>query len=231
MTCLIIDDNPMARLALRKMVEDIEFLDSVEECKSAMEAFNFLQKTPADLLLLDVEMPGMSGLELLQSLEIKPLVILITSKTEYAVEGFELEVVDYIVKPVSIPRLLKAVQRAADRMTSQSYADLHNLGTDHLFVRVDNQLVRIGFEDILFLQALGDYVVFQTDEKKFMVHLTLKALEEKLPEERFLRVHRSYIIAVGKIENLEQNSLKIGKHLIPVSESNKKNLMDRLNVL
>ena len=231
MTCLIVDDNPMARLALRNMVDNIETLHSVGECENAMEAFNFLQKKPAELLLLDVEMPGMSGLELLQSLEIKPQVILITAKRDYAVEGFELEVVDYIVKPVTMPRLLKAVQRAGDQLSVQSNADFHDLGTDHLFVRVDNQLIRIGFDDILFLQALGDYVAFQTDKKKYLVHLTLKSIEEKLPEERFMRVHRSYIIAVDKIENLEQNSLKIGQHIIPVSESNKKKLMEKLNVL
>jgi two-component system LytT family response regulator len=231
MNCLIVDDNPMARLALRNMVEDIEDVQLAGECESAIQAFNFLQKTPADLLFLDVEMPGMSGLELLQSLEVQPLVILITYKTDYAVEGFDLEVVDYIVKPVSLPRLLKAVQRVKDRKAAQSPADVHELGTDHLFVRVETQLLRIDFDDILFVQALGDYVVFQTEKKKYPVHLTMKAIEEKLPGDRFLRVHRSYIVAVDKIENMEQNSLQIARHIVPVSESNKKKLLDKLNII
>lgn len=222
MNCLIVDDNPMARLALRNMVSDIEDLQLAGECESAIQAYNFIQKTPTDLLLLDVEMPGMSGLDLLGSLEEQPLVILITSKTDYAVEGFDLEVVDYIVKPVSMPRLLKAVQRAKDRNVAHSPANLHEMGADHLFVRVENQLIRIDFKDILFVQALGDYVVFQTEKKKYPVHLTLAAVEEKLPAEHFIRTHRSYLIAIDKIENVEQNSLQIAQHIIPVSESNKK---------
>ena len=220
----------MARLALRNMMEDIEAMQLAGECESAIEAFNLLQKTPADLLLLDVEMPGMSGLELLQSLETQPLVILITSKTDYAVEGFNLEVVDYIVKPVALPRLLKAVQRAKDRWAGTP-TEVQQLGPDHLFVRIENQLLRIDFEDILLVQALGDYVVFQTEKKKYPVHLTMKAVEEKLPADRFLRVHRSYIVAVDKIENLEQNSLKIASHIVPVSENNKKRLLEKLNIV
>ena len=231
MTCLIIDDNPLARLALRNMASEIEGLQLAGECESAMEAFNFLQKNPADLLLLDVELPGMSGLELLKSLDHQPLAILITSKTDYAVEGFDLQVVDYIVKPVALPRLLKAVQRAMERFEAQHPASAEELGASHLFARVNNQLLRIDFDDVLFVQALGDYVVFQTADKKHPVHLTMKAVEERLPPSRFLRVHRSYIVALNKIANLEQNSLLVGKHIVPVSENYKGELMQKLNVI
>lgn len=231
MTCLIVDDNPMARLALRNMLSNIAEISSSQECESALEAFNILQKNATDLLFLDVEMPGMSGLELLQNLEEPPLVILITSKTEYAVEGFNLEVLDYIVKPVSMPRLLKAVQRAKNRLTELSPADSPEFSNDHLFVRIENQLHRISFDDILFVHALGDYIVFQTATKKYPVHLTMKSIEEKLPDQRFMRVHRSYIVAIKQIENLEQNSLKIGQFIVPVSETKKKPLMDKLNII
>ena len=231
MTCLIVDDNPLARLALRNMASEIEGLQLAGECESAMEAFNFLQKNPADLLLLDVELPGMSGLELLKSLDHQPLAILITSKADYAVEGFDLQVVDYIVKPVALPRLLKAVQRAMERFEAQRPASVEELGPSHLFARVNNQLLRIDFDDILFVQALGDYVVFQTANKKHPVHLTMKAVEERLPASRFLRVHRSYIVALKKIANVEQNSLLIGKHIVPVSEHYKGELMQKLNVI
>ena len=231
MTCLIIDDNPLARLALRNMASEIEGLQLAGECESAMEAFNFLQKNPADLLLLDVELPGMSGLELLKSLDHQPLAILITSKTDYAVEGFDLQVVDYIVKPVALPRLLKAVQRAMERFEAQRPASVEELHPSHLFARVNNQLLRIDFDDILFVQALGDYVVFQTANKKHPVHLTMKAAEERLPASRFLRVHRSYIVALNKIANVEQNSLLVGKHIVPVSEHYKGELMQKLNVI
>ncbi|MBI1225976.1 MAG: response regulator [Bacteroidetes bacterium] len=231
MTCLIIDDNPLARLALRNMLADVEDLQLIGECDSAVQAFNFLQKTPADLLLLDVEMPGMNGLEFLKSLEHQPMTILITSKTEYAVDGFELQVVDYIVKPVALPRLLKSVQRAKERHEPQQPAQVHELSTNHLFARVNGQLLRIDFAEILFVQALGDYIVFQTADKKHPVHLTMKAVEERLPTDQFVRVHRSYIVSVDKISNMEQNSLQIGKHVVPVSESLKAELMRRMNVI
>ncbi|MCB0567084.1 MAG: response regulator transcription factor [Phaeodactylibacter sp.] len=231
MTCLIVDDNPLARLALRNMASEIEGLQLAGECESAIDAFNFLQKTPADLLLLDVELPGMSGLELLKSLDHQPLAILITSKTDYAVEGFDLQVVDYIVKPVALPRLLKAVQRAMERFEAHYPPGAEELGPSYLFARVNNQLLRIDFDDVLFVQALGDYVVFQTADKKHPVHLTMKAVEERLPPSRFLRVHRSYIVALNKIANLEQNSLLVGKHIVPVSENYKGELMQKLNVI
>jgi two-component system, LytTR family, response regulator len=224
MTCLIIDDNPLARLALRNMTSEMEGLQLVGECESALQAYNFLQTKPCDLLLLDVEMPGISGLELLESLDHQPLVILVTSKTEYAVEGFEMQVVDYLVKPVTMPRLLKAVNRALEHYQIAK-------PVNHLFARVDNLLVRIDFQDILFVHALGDYVVFQTEEKKYPVHLTMKAVEERLPRNHFLRVHRSYIVALDKIVNLEQNSLLIGTHAVPVSEKAKGELLQRLNIL
>lgn len=231
MTCLIVDDNPMARFALRNMLVDIDDLQMAGECESALEAYNFLQQTNCDLILLDVEMPGMTGLELLHSLEVPPLVILITAKADYAVEGFNLEVVDYIVKPVALPRLLKAVQRAKDRKLSLMDAHKTEENNNHLFVRVENQLLRIDFDDILFVQALGDYIVFQTPNKKYPVHITMKAIEEKLSDGRFLRVHRSYIVATDKIDNIEQNSLYVHGHIIPVSESNKKTLLNKLNII
>ncbi|PSR11657.1 MAG: DNA-binding response regulator [Bacteroidetes bacterium] len=223
MTCLIIDDNPLARLALRNMTSEIEGLHLAGECESAMQAYNFLKAQPCDLLLLDVEMPGMSGLELLKSLEKHPLIILVTSKTAYAVDGFEMQVVDYLVKPVTMPRLLKAVNLAMERHKDQYPAN-------HFFARVDSLLVRIDFQHILFVHALGDYVVFQTEDKKYPVHLTMKAVEERLPSNHFMRVHRSYIVALDKIVNLEQNSLLIGSHAVPVSEKVKGKLMQRLNI-
>lgn len=227
---MIIDDNPMARLALRKMLSAVEDLELSGEHEDAMAAFNQLQKEPVDLLLLDVEMPGMSGLELLKSLDYTPLVILITSKMEYAVEGFDLQVVDYILKPVALPRLLKAIQRARAKWEQAPQASVSESDDNTFFIRVNNQLQGLEYADIIMVQALGDYVVFVTKDKKYPVHLTMKAVEERLPLTRFLRVHRSYIIAVDKITNIEQNSLLLGEHLVPVSEGYKKGLMDRLNI-
>ncbi|PHN03345.1 LytR/AlgR family response regulator transcription factor [Flavilitoribacter nigricans] len=229
MKCLIVDDNPLARLALKKMLGGVADLILIGECENAMAAYNLLQKEPADVLFLDVEMPGMSGLDLLKSLDYQPQVVLITSKKDYAADGFDLEVVDYIVKPVEMPRLLKAVQRARDRWIQAGGSGQEGTGST-IFIRVNNQLLSVRYEDILQVQALGDYVVFVTADKKYPVHLTMKVVEERLPADRFLRVHRSHIVAVDKITNLEQNSLLIDDQVVPVSEGYKKALMERLNI-
>lgn len=231
MKCLIVDDNTMARTVLRNMVKQIRELEICGEYAAAIDAFNHLQKESVDLLLLDVEMPGMSGLELIESLSNPPLVILITAKTDYAVQGFQLQVVDYLVKPITLPRLLQAVNRAEEWKLSDSKSIQSAESKNYFFARINNQLIRIDWDDILFLQAMGDYVVIVTPGKKMPVHSTLKALEKKIPENRFTRVHRSYIVQVSKIVNLEENSIQINEHLIPVSERYKSELMEKMNVL
>ena len=173
----------------------------------------------------------MSGLELIESLTNPPLVILITAKTDYAVQGFQLQVVDYLVKPITLPRLLQAVNRAEEWKLSDSKSIQSAESKNYFFARINNQLIRIDWDDILFLQAMGDYVVIVTPGKKMPVHSTLKALEKKIPENRFTRVHRSYIVQVSKIVNLEENSIQINEHLIPVSERYKSELMEKMNVL
>jgi len=226
-----VDDNTMARTVLRNMVKQIRELEICGEYAAAIDAFNHLQKESVDLLLLDVEMPGMSGLELIESLSNPPLVILITAKTDYAVQGFQLQVVDYLVKPITLPRLLQAVNRAEEWKLSDSKSIQFAESKNYFFARINNQLIRIDWDDILFLQAMGDYVVIVTPGKKMPVHSTLKALEKKIPENRFTRVHRSYIVQVSKIVNLEENSIQINEHLIPVSERYKSELMEKMNVL
>jgi len=226
-----VDDNTMARTVLRNMVKQIRELEICGEYAAAIDAFNHLQKESVDLLLLDVEMPGMSGLELIESLTNPPLVILITAKTDYAVQGFQLQVVDYLVKPITLPRLLQAVNRAEEWKLSDSKSIQSAESKNYFFARINNQLIRIDWDDILFLQAMGDYVVIVTPGKKMPVHSTLKALEKKIPENRFTRVHRSYIVQVSKIVNLEENSIQINEHLIPVSERYKSELMEKMNVL
>ncbi|HMQ62370.1 MAG TPA: LytTR family DNA-binding domain-containing protein [Flavilitoribacter sp.] len=225
--CVIIDDNPMARTALRNLVRQVKSLELIGECESAMDAYGFLQRKKADLLLLDVEMPDMSGLELLRSLDNPPAVILITSKSDYAVDAFGLKVLDYIVKPVTLARLLQAVDRLAEsRHTARSAEH-----AGYIFVREENTLVRIDLEDILYLEAMGDYVRIATPQKKHTVHQTMKNLLDKLPADRFFRCHRSYIIAPDKIESIADNMIVINKDVIPLSETNKKELMDRINLI
>ena len=230
MTCLIVDDNPMARLALRNMVHQVDSLQLAGECETALEAFNLMRQTPVDLLLLDIEMPGMSGLELLESLDEPPVVILVTSKENYAVQGFQLHVADYIVKPASFPRFLNAVQHAQEVWKNRKKAGEAG-GERFLFVRSGNSFIRIDYENILYAQALGDYVAIMVGEKKVPVHITMKQLEEKLPPAAFARVHRSWIVAISKVDRLEDNAITIRQQIVPLSESYRVAFMKKMNVL
>ena len=217
------------------MVLEVQSLELAGECTSASEAFNFLQTQSVDLVFLDVEMPGMTGLDLIRTLKDPPLFILVTSKPEYALEGFDLRVADYILKPVTFPRFLAAVQHSSElfdlRKTPAAYGPESTVDPRFLFARVNNQLVRIDYDNILFVQALGDYVTIHTPGKKYTVHLTLKAIEERLPPARFARVHRSNIVAVDKVSSLEENSILIGKEMIPLSESHRAAFLKKMNIL
>lgn len=233
MKCLIIDDNPMARAVLRQLASNIEGLSVAAECASALEASNFLLKESVDLLLLDVEMPEMSGLELLQNLPSRPLVILITSKTDYAVEAFNLNVADYIVKPVTLHRFMTAIHKASELHGGKQNSLEKSTEKDYLFVRSDGALNKIRFDEILWVQALVDYVQFVTTSgKKHTVHSTMKSVESHLTDDRFVRTHRSYIVNVDKIDRIEEGSMIIiGKQVVPMSEQYKALLTKRLNLL
>lgn len=233
MKCLIVDDNPMARAALRQIVSKIEGLSLVGECQSAEAAFDRLKQEPVDLLLLDVEMPEMTGLDLLQSLPVRPLAILVTSKSEYAAEAFNLNVADYIVKPVTLPRFLTAVQKAREIWDSRNNVVEKHDGPEDLFVRANGALVKIRLDDILWVQALVDYVQFVVSSgKKITVHATLKSVESHLSDPRFIRTHRSYIVNLNKIDQIQEGSMiLIGKQIIPISEQYKPAVLKSLNVL
>ena len=231
MKCLIVDDNQIARMALKKLVEQVQNLELVAECNDAIEAYNYLSKNPVDLVLLDIEMPDMSGLDLIKKLgNRKPLIIFTTAKTDYAVEAFELSVVDYLVKPVTLPRFIQAVEKANEALESdRQEVKIEDQG--FVFVKDNGVLKRISIDDILYLEAMGDYVKVHTAHKFHVVHATLKSLEEKMPSSKFTRVHRSYIVAVNKIDFIQEGTISIGKASIPVADTYKAALNKRLNLL
>lgn len=231
MRCLIVDDNPLARVVLRHFLSEIAFTEIVGECESAIDAYNLLHQIRADVILLDVELPGMSGLELIQSLQEKPIIILVTSKEEYAIEGFNLQVADYLIKPVTFPRLLQSLQRAAKMLPNMLQTGAATPETEYLFVKNNNALVRLALTEVLFISALGDYVNIVTQSKKFTTHTTLKSVEERLPVDKFVRVHRSHIVNIRQIERIEDSTLVIGGITLPVSETYRPELIKRLNVL
>jgi DNA-binding LytR/AlgR family response regulator len=231
MKCLIVDDNKMARMAMKQLVNQVKDLELVKECADAMEAYNIINKEPIDLLLLDIEMPGMTGLELTKNLGNKrPLIIFTTAKTDYAVEAFELNVVDYLIKPITPARFLQAVERALDAVSSRrEEVKLSEQG--FVFVKDNGVLKRINVDEILFLEAMGDYVKVHTLQKFHVLHATLKSIEEKLPPSKFIRVHRSYIVALSKIDSIQEGIIAIGKSNIPVADTYRSALNKRLNLL
>jgi two-component system, LytTR family, response regulator len=232
MKCIIVDDNKMSRTVVKQLIEQVDFLELKAECENPVEAFNYLKKEDIDLVFLDVEMPGMTGIELIKNLEKRPIIILITAKKDYAVEAFELNVADYIIKPVTLPRFMAAVDRAKELFANRDQKlEVHEKEKDYIFVRSNSLLTKVKIKDIIYVQALGDYVNIFTADKRLTVHITLKGMEEKLPHDKFYRLHRSYLTALHHIDNIEEGTAYIGKHPLPIGEQYKKELLRKINLI
>jgi len=231
MNCLIVDDNKIARTTMKQLASQVKDISVAGECTNAMEAYNLLQEHAIDILFLDIEMPGMTGLELIKNLGKKcPVIIFTTSKKDYAAEAFELSVADYIVKPVMPARFLQAVEKA--RELCQSNNEEVTLNEDEfIFIRDSNIVRKLALQDILYAEAMGDYVKLFTPQKFYAVHTTLKAVEERLPANNFLRVHRSYIVAVSKIDTIQDGAIIINGKPIPVADAYRSALNKRMNIL
>lgn len=230
MNCIIVDDDELIRIDLERKIAGIPFLHLVGTCASATEAADLLMRTLVDLVFLDIMMPGMNGLQFLGSLSNqRPQVILVTSEKQYAAESYDYQVTDFIVKPVSDERFLKAVMRAAAKHNAVPEAAQGR--SNHLFVKYNGALARVETEDILYIEAHADYVTIHTAAQGYTVHSTMKTLQESLPEDKFFRVHNSFIINLDKISQIEDNLIKVDKKLIPVSRSRVKSLMQRLNMI
>ena len=230
MNCIITDDDEMSQKAMSFLVSQVPFLNLLGVCSNVSEALNILNTKNTDLMLLDIEMPAMNGLEFIKSLKDPPLTILITSKEQYAIEAFESNVVDYLLKPVALDRFFKAIGKAKN-IFDGGRKELDSSDSDHLFIKVNGLLTKIMIKDILWIEALGDYISINTSEKKLTVHSTLKAIENKLPSDKFVRVHRSYIVSVDNINSIDDNTIVINKELIPIGFVYKENLTKRLNLL
>lgn len=231
MKCLIVDDNKIARMAMKQLVNQVKTLELVAECSDAMEAYNYLSNENIDLLLLDIEMDGMTGLELTKKLGNKsPLIIFTTAKKEYAVEAFELNVADYLVKPVLPARFLQAIERAKE-LNAAPKKEEKSAEQAFVFVKDNGILKKINVDDILYLEAMGDYVKVYTAQRFHVLHSTLKSIEEKLPQSKFVRVHRSYIVSLEKIDFIQDGAITIGKASVPIADTYRTMLNKRLNLL
>jgi len=225
--CIIIDDEPLARKGLREYIADIEFLDLVGEFDQPLRATDLLSASDVQLMFLDIHMPKITGIEFLKSLQHPPLVVLTTAYPQYAVDGFDLNVVDYLVKPISFDRFFKAALKAKEAAGKGNAAGTV-IKEEYVFIKADNKLIKIFYDDILFVEALQNYVTVHTNTKKYITYLTFKNIEESLPEDKFLKVHKSFIVSANKIESIEGNLIRIGQHEIPISRNSKEEVLEKL---
>lgn len=237
--CLVVDDDPLSVQIVLNCIANTPFLQAAGSCASAVEAAEILRTQPLDVLFLDVEMPLMSGLDLLRLQIELPQVVLITSSEHYAVQAFEFAVADYLLKPLSYPRFLQAAQKVLEIVTAERAAEADTIGPapalatepDFTFVKLDTKLVRVDFREVQYVEALGDYVHIVTSQSKLIVYSTMRAIEEKFPPTQFVRVHRSFIANINCVQALEDNSLLIKDKYIPVGQTYLRNVLQRLNRL
>lgn len=230
--CLVLDDEPLGREIIEEYVNKTPFLELSASFGKPLEALTYLQENKIDILLTDIEMPQLNGLQFIDSLKSKPLIIFITAYRDYAIEGFESGVVDYLVKPVAYNRFIKAIIRAQENLKAKEFVQSDNeFELDRIFIKSDNKLVKIFFEDIVYIEALKDYLRIHISEKeRYITHSTMKAMEEKLPD-YFFRIQRSYIINTKYIKSFYGNTVKlsIGESL-GISTNHKADLFKRLGI-
>jgi DNA-binding LytR/AlgR family response regulator len=236
--CLIVDDERPALKLLKAYINKLPYLQLADSSENAMQAISALQKHEVDILFLDIQMPDLTGLDLLKVLKIKPQVILTTAYREYAVEGFELDVTDYLVKPFSFERFVQATQKAIERLQSKNASPTPPVSNpdnqskdDHFFVRTNYKMEKVEFKNIRFIKSMREYVSIYTTSQRFMVNQTMNKMETELPSDQFMRVHRSYIVALSQIQKIEGNQIVMKDEKIPIGASYRKAFFDKIRLL
>ena len=225
--CIVIDDEALARKYLKEYILKVPFMEFVGDFNSPLKAYDILERGEVDLMFLDIQMPDITGLDFLKSLNRKPFVILTTAYKEYALEGYELDISDYLLKPFSFDRFLKAVNKVNNQMLNKekraepgstyNQTDFHE---DYIIIRADRKYYKVNYDDLIFVEGQKAYVTFHSEGKKNVTALaSLRELEEKLPEKKFIRIHKSYIVSVKKIDSLEGNMIEIAGEKLPVGKS------------
>ena len=224
LNCIIADDEPLARKGIKNYVSKFPFLELHGEAASVADARQLLSAAEINLVFLDIEMPGINGVDFVRTLDKNVLIIFITAFTEYALEGYELNVIDYLLKPVSFNRFEKAVIKAKE------YFELQHTkkSPDYFFIKCANKFEKIIFNNILFIEALENYIKIYTTHKTFVTYLTFKSIEQYLPSDQFMKVHKSYIISISKITSLDSEEIKIEQHLVPLSRNYKNEVMEKI---
>jgi DNA-binding LytR/AlgR family response regulator len=225
--CLIVDDEPLARRGLEKYVQQVDFLSLVGQCKNALEANQALLNGPVDVIFLDIEMPNMSGISFLKTLPESPWVIFTTAYAQYALEGYQFRVLDYLLKPVAFEHFLRAANKL-HRLLLPSAPDAATPAADYIFVKSNKSLVKIRLSELLFIQSMQNFVVLHTGDAKYITLLTLKEAYEMLPTGSFIQTHKSYVVSKDKVEVIRENEIIIGAHCIPISSRLRAKVLEEL---
>jgi DNA-binding LytR/AlgR family response regulator len=230
--CIIVDDEPLARQGLTRYINELDFLHLVGTCEDPIQLTAMLEKNPVDLIFLDIQMPRMTGLDFLRMTSQKPMVVITTAFPGFALEGFQLDVLDYLVKPITFERFFKAASKALDYKKLMD-ASLANASTtapngDCFFVKSDGKFEKINYDDILYVEGMQNYIVIHTPERKHATLLTLKNFEESVTNKPFLRVHKSFIVAINKIDSIENHEIVIRGAKIPLSKNYRENVMEKV---
>ncbi|MGD9328266.1 MAG: LytTR family DNA-binding domain-containing protein [Cyclobacteriaceae bacterium] len=219
LSCLVVDDEQLARELLEQYISKVPFLELKGLVKNPLEVFEYLEKDTVDIIFLDIQMPDLSGIDLLKSMSSKPIVIFTTAYSEYAIESYELNALDYLVKPFSFERFMKSVNKAVELIKLKQNSAIPVSGQEYISIHADHKIYRIRLDDILYIEGLREYVSYYTSEKRIVTLASLKNLEETLPESMFMRIHKSYIIPVRKVKAVEGNMIDLGIKKIPIGRS------------
>lgn len=237
--CLIIDDEPLAQRVIEKFIEDTPTLELVGKCKNAIEAMQFLDEAEVDLMFLDVNMPKLSGTNFLKTLKNPPFVILTTAYSEYAIEGYELDVIDFLKKPFSFERFLKAINKVHERLHEKHkdkagpvlppVADNRRQEEEFIFVKSNKKSYKINYSDLYYVEALGDYIKIYTSEKVIITYSSMKGIEAALPVGKFMRIHKSFIINISKIKTIEGNEVELMNRKLPIGSNYKQDFLSSIH--
>jgi len=227
--CIIIDDEPVARKVVQEFIEDINFLELIGQAENPLKAMSLLSNNDVDIIFLDINMPKINGIDFVKNTKTNASIIMTTAYADYAVEAFGLDVLDYLVKPISFERFLKACNKAKEVIALKEASINKTQGaSDHFFIKCDNQIEKIFYQDLLYAEAMLNYVMLYTSSKKMMVYITIKSLEEQLPADIFIKVHKSFIVNINKVNSIEGNILDIAGTKITISQNLREKVLDEI---
>ena len=233
--CIVVDDEIHARKVLEKYIQDITHLELVKSCKNALEAMDILRNQQIDAMFLDINMPKLTGLSFLESLKNPPIVVITTAYREYAVDAYELDVIDYLHKPIPFPRFIKAISKIEEKLQIREKSvtipkeKSSETNPDFIFIKADKKAIKLNFQDIKYIEGLGDYIKIHTKSKTIISKLTIKKMEKLLPNNEFPRVHKSFIVSLNLIDSIEGNQIEIDGQKIPVGQIFRLSFMDLIN--